>query len=70
MTLKKNFTNNTYGIHYYKGSWHTKKQLKGFNFAKTSRKILGKYIFSIFERIVARSYNKKLQKEFKKITGK
>lgn len=67
MTLKKDLTHNTLGIHYYKGSWHTKKQLKSFNFAKFSRKILGRHIFSIFEKIVAMSYNRKLKKEFRKI---
>lgn len=67
MTLKENITNNTYGIHYYKGSWHTKKQQNSFNFAKSSRKIFGKYIFGFFENMVAKSYDRKLQKEFKKI---
>lgn len=67
MTLKTNLTNNTLGIHYYNGSWHTSKQVKGFNFAKTSRKVLGKYLFSFFEKIVAASYHRKLKKEFKKI---
>lgn len=67
MTLKQKLTVNTVGIHYYSGSWHDKKQKRGFNFAKFSRKILGKKIFSIFERMVANSYNKTLQKEFKKL---
>ncbi|HOE15107.1 MAG TPA: glycosyltransferase [Candidatus Paceibacterota bacterium] len=70
MTLKKETTDNTLGIHYYKGSWHTEEQLKGFNFAKTSRKILGKHIFSFFEKIVANNYNRKLQKDFRKIQNK
>lgn len=67
MTLKDNQTTNTIGIHYYAGSWHDKKQQRGFNFAKFSRKIFGKHIFSIFEKMVARSYNKTLQKEFRRI---
>lgn len=70
MTLKENYTNNTYGIHYYKGSWHTKKQQNSFNFAKSSRKIFGRHIFGFFEKMVAKSYNRKLQKEFKKIRNK
>lgn len=69
MSLKKELTDNTLGIHYYKGSWHTDKQARSFNFAKFSRKILGKHIFSVFERMVARSYNRKLMKDFKKIRG-
>ena len=67
MSLKKELTDNTLGIHYYKGSWHTDKQARSFNFAKFSRKILGKHIFSVFEKMVARSYNRKLMKDFKKI---
>lgn len=67
MTLKEKRTDNTYGIHYYAGSWHDKKQVRGFNFAKSSRKILGRRIFSLFEKIVANSYNRTLQKEFKNI---
>ncbi|HOF43193.1 MAG TPA: glycosyltransferase [Bacilli bacterium] len=68
LTLKEKQTENTVGIHYYNGSWHTDKQNRGFNFAKFSRKILGRHIFSIFEKIVASSYNRTLQKDFKKLS--
>lgn len=70
MTLKKEITEKTLGIHYYVGSWHTDKQLKGFNFAKGSRKILGKHIFSFFEKLVAINYNRKLKKDFKRNINK
>ncbi len=67
MTLKENITKNTLGIHYYKGSWHTEEQLRGFNFARISRKVLGPHIFSFFEKLVANNYNRRLQKELRKI---
>lgn len=67
MTLKEKITIDTIGIHYYKGSWHSAKQAKGFNFAKISRKILGKHIFSLFEKMVAYSFYRTLKKEFIKL---
>lgn len=70
MTFNKKLTNNTIGVHYYNGSWHNKKQKQGFGIAQISRKILGKSIFSLFEKIVANSYHKILNKEFIKIEEK
>lgn len=69
MTLKERKTANTVGIHYYGGSWHTDQQKRGFNFAKTSRKILGKHLFSFFEKMVANHYHRMLKKEYKKLKG-
>ncbi|CCV63932.1 predicted glycosyltransferase, DXD sugar-binding region [Alteracholeplasma palmae J233] len=70
MTLKKKITNHTYGIHYYGTSWHNKSQKAGTSIAKVSRKLLGKHIFSIFEKIVGNSFYKKLKKEFNELERK
>ncbi|VEU80428.1 glycosyltransferase family 32 protein [Haploplasma axanthum] len=67
MTLKMRKTNNTFGIHYYGSTWHNKAQKRSVSFARGSRKILGKHVYSFFERIVANSYYRKLKKEFMRI---
>lgn len=70
MSLKENITENTIAIHYYAGTWHTSSHQRSFSFARFFRKILGKKIFSFFEWIVSRRFNRILIKEFKKIRRK
>lgn len=71
MSNKKQVTTNTYTIHYYGGSWHSGSQKQSYSFSRLSRKILGKYIFQVFEKMVAYNFRRKLIKEFRKIdTGR
>lgn len=67
MTLACNITDNTYGIHYYKGSWHTKAQKRSNKFALKMRRIFGNTIFSWFEKMIADMFYLMLKKEYKKI---
>lgn len=67
MSLKMKKTNNTVGIHYYGSSWHNKKQHQGYRFSSRVKRILGKNIFYVFEKIFAYVTYKRLKKEFKKI---
>ncbi len=70
MSGKLKMSDNTKGIHHYFGSWHSSSQSKGQKFASLSYRILGKYIFSIFESIVGNSYYRILKKEFKAMDNK
>jgi len=68
ITFKENRTANTLGVHHYAGSWHSKKQKRGFRFAAFSRKILGRHIYGIFEKLVANDFYYKIRKQLKKIS--
>lgn len=67
MSGKLNMTIHTKGIHHYFSSWHSTSQSRSQRFASLSYKILGKHIFRIFEWMVAKSYDRVLKREFKKM---
>ncbi len=67
VTFKEKRTKNTLGVHHYVGSWHSKKQKRGFRFAAFSRKILGRHIYGWFEKLVANNFYHKIRKQLRKM---
>ncbi len=65
MTFELKMTDNTVAIHRYTSTWHNKKQQSAASFAKNARKVLGRHIFSVFERTVHNSYMNTLKNEYK-----
>lgn len=66
MSGKLKLTENSFVIHHYTSTWHSKSQKFWAGFAKNSRIILGKHIFSIFEKIVGSRYLATINRDFKK----
>lgn len=67
ITFKETRTEKTLGVHHYAGSWHSKKQKRGFRFAAFSRKVLGRHIYGLFEKLVANDFYYKIKKQLKKM---
>ncbi len=65
MSGKLKMSDHTRGIHYYSGSWHSSSQGRGQRFAIFFHKILGSYVFKIFERIVGDYFYHMLKKEYR-----
>lgn len=68
MTHRLTLTENTYAVHLYTSTWHSKSQKRGAAFARRVCLILGKRIFSIFEKMVAKHYRRVLNREYKRRT--
>lgn len=64
MTQQLKLTQNSFAVHYYGSTWHNKSQKKGALFAYYARKLLGKSLFRIFEKMVSNSYFKKINKQY------
>jgi len=66
ITRRTVMTDNTMTMHHYSSTWHSKGKLIGQKIAKGARLILGKHIFSCFERIARVNMLCKLKIEYKK----
>lgn len=66
MSKRLKVTENTYLIHHYSTTWHSKSQKFWAGFAKRFRLIMGIHIYRIFEKIVAKYYRGVLNREYKK----
>ena len=66
ITRRTKITENTMAEHHYSATWHSTGKLIGQKFAKGVKLILGKHIFSLFERIARVNMLIKLKREYKK----
>lgn len=67
ITLKDHRNELTRGIHHYDSSWHSKKQKRGIRVAYIARRICGKHIYGLFEKMVAYNFYLRLKKQFRRI---
>ena len=58
-------TQNTVAVHEFVSSWWSKGQKRGAGIARLSRKILGRHIFKLFERIVKRYQMGSIKRQLK-----
>lgn len=64
MSKRLKITDNTYAVHRFATTWHSKSQKFWAGFAKRCRRIMGIHIYRIFERIVAKNYVRTLSREY------
>ena len=69
ITHRTKTTDNTVAMHHYSSTWHSTKKLVGKKIAKATRLVLGKRIFSCFERIARLNMLGKLNMEYKRGNG-
>ena len=65
MTHRIKITENTVAVHHYTSTWWSAGHRRGQRFARRTRLILGKKLFSCFERIARKRMFRKLKKEYK-----
>jgi len=65
ITRQIKMTDNTVAMHHYSSTWQTSGKLVGRYIAKAAKLVLGKRIFSCFERISRVNMLTKLDKEYK-----
>ncbi|MCL2425516.1 MAG: hypothetical protein FWD05_04170 [Oscillospiraceae bacterium] len=66
ITREIEMTENTVAIHHYSSAWHSTGKLVGRKIAKSARFVLGKRIFSCFERIARINMLTKLKWEYRR----